>query len=539
MKTIFYNGRVYTGDARLASAFVVDGDVFTFAGGDAAALALTCAGDERVDLGGKFVCAGFNDSHMHLLSYGNALGTAELFAHTDSLEEMIAYFSDFASNSTATWLVGRGWNQDYFKDQSRMPDRRDLDRVSTDRPVVAVRCCGHAMAVNSRALEMLGITAKTHAPEGGGIGITDGMPNGLLFDNAMDIIYSAMPAPNVAQVKDMLRRACRALNAYGVTSCHSDDYAAFANLPWQTVKQAYQELEAAGELSVRVYEQCNFSDTASLAEFIRAGNVTGSGSYNFRTGPLKLLGDGALGARTALLSRPYADSPETSGIPVFDRRTIEEMVELAHCGGMQCAVHAIGDKCLDWVLDAYEKALEKLPRADHRHGVVHCQITRPDQLKKMSEMGLHIYAQTIFLDYDSRIVRSRVGDSLAESSYNWKTLMDGGLSVSNGTDCPVERPDALRGIQCAVTRRSIDGGAEPYLPCQAFSVQEALDSYTIRGAEGSFEEGVKGRIRPGMLADFTVLSESPFSVAPAGISGIGVEATYIGGKRVFERGILP
>ena len=532
MKTIFYNGRVYTGDMQLASAFVVKDDMFTFAGEDAAALALACEGDERVDLGGRFVCAGFNDSHMHMLSYGNSLVTADLFAHTDSLEEMIAYFRDFARSCPDPWLVGRGWNQDYFKDHSRMPDRRDLDRVSTDRPVIAVRCCGHAMAVNTRALEILGITAETPAPEGGSIGIADGAPNGQLFDNAMELVYSVMPAPDVTQVKEMLRRACRALNTYGVTSCHSDDYAAFSNLPWQTVKQAYQELEASGELSVRVYEQCNFMDAASLAEFIRAGNVTGCGSYNFKTGPLKLLGDGALGAHTALLSRPYADAPETSGIPVIDRETIEEMVDLAHRSGMQCAVHAIGDKCLDWVLGAYEKALTKLPRADHRHGVVHCQITRPDQLEKMIKMRLHIYAQTIFLDYDSRIVRSRVGDSLAESSYNWKTLMEGGLSVSNGTDCPVERPDALRGMQCAITRSSIDGG-KPYLAGQAFSVQEALDSYTIRGAEGSFEEGVKGRIRPGMLADFVVLSENPFLVSPEKISGIGVEATYMGGRKVF------
>ena len=396
MTTIFYNGRVYTGDMQLASAFVVKDDMFTFAGEDAAALALACEGDERVDLGGRFVCAGFNDSHMHMLSYGNSLVTADLFAHTDSLEEMIAYFRDFARSCPDPWLVGRGWNQDYFKDHSRMPDRCDLDRVSTDRPVIAVRCCGHAMGVNTRALEILGITAETPAPEGGSIGIADGAPNGQLFDNAMELVYSVMPAPDVTQVKEMLRRACRALNTYGVTSCHSDDYAAFSNLPWQTVKQAYQELEASGELSVRVYEQCNFMDAASLAEFIRAGNVTGCGSYNFKTGPLKL-----------------------------------------HRSGMQCAVHAIGDKCLDWVLGAYEKALTKLPRADHRHGVVHCQITRPDQLEKMIGMRLHIYAQTIFLDYDSRIVRSRVGDSLAESSYNWKTLMEGGLSVSNGTDCPV------------------------------------------------------------------------------------------------------
>ena len=151
----------------------------------------------------------------------------------------------------------------------------------------------------------------------------------------------------------------------------------------------------------------------------------------------------------------------------------------------------------------------------------------------MADMELHIYAQTIFIDYDSRIVRERVGDKLAESSYNWKTLMHRSLSVSNGTDSPVERPDALRGIQCAVTRRSIGSNDTPYLPSQAFSVKEALDSYTINGAEGSFEEGVKGTIKAGMLADFVVLEENPFECDVESIHSINVKATYLGGNCVY------
>ena len=192
------------------------------------------------------------------------------------------------------------------------------------------------------------------------------------------------------------------------------------------------------------------------------------------------------------------------------------------------------------MLCALEKAQQKHPRDDHRHGIVHCQITRRDQLEKMARMHLHIYAQSIFLDYDTRIVEDRVGPELAATSYSWKTLKDLGATVSNGTDCPVELPFALGGIQCAVTRCTLDGEG-PYLPQEAFSVQEALDSYTAAGAYASFEENVKGRIQPGMLADFTILGENPFDVAPQEIQKIPVLSTWLGGRRIHlsekERGI--
>ena len=258
------------------------------------------------------------------------------------------------------------------------------------------------------------------------------------------------------------------------------------------------------------------------------------GSDYFRIGPLKMLGDGALGARTAFLTRPYADDPITCGIPVFTQEVMDEMVDYANAHNMQVAIHAIGDACLDRVLHAIEIALAHCPRENHRHGVVHCQLSRPDQLEKIRDLKLHIYAQSIFLDYDNHIVEQRVGRELASTSYNWKTLMDWGVSVSNGTDCPVELPDALAGIQCAVTRTSLRDHVGPYLPDQAFSVQEALDSYTIRSAEASFEEDRKGRIAPGYLADFVVLEENPFEVEADHIHEISVYGTWVSGKNVYK-----
>ena len=532
MKTIYYNAQVYTGQLPLAEAFIVEADQFTFVGSTADALVLATDDDICIDLERKFVCAGFNDSHMHLLSYGNALNMAPLHEHTHSLGDMIQCLRNQKA-SRKGWILGRGWNQDYFSDVNRMPNRWDLDRVSTTCPVVAVRACGHALVVNSYVLDLLGISGDTAQPDGGQIVMENGIPNGLFLDNAMDPVYDAIPSPDRDSLKDMILLACQELNRYGITSSQSDDYCVFPDLSWQEINAAFQELEAAGNLTVRVNEQCNFANLHDLQAFVQAGNNTGVGSAMFRIGPLKMLGDGALGARTAFLSQPYADAPDTCGIAVFTQDVFDSMIGFAHAQGMQVAIHTIGDACLDRVIAAIEKAQDSHPRLNHRHGIVHCQITRADQLDKLAEMALHIYAQTIFLDYDIQIVEQRVGKQLASTSYSWKTVEEIGASVSNCSDCPVELPNVLGGIQCAVTRCTLNGKG-PYLPDEAFGVAEALNSFTSGGAYASFEEQLKGKIKPGMLADFVVLGDNPFAVLPSAIKDIPVCATYLGGKKVYS-----
>ena len=330
----------------------------------------------------------------------------------------------------------------------------------------------------------------------------------------------------------MLVAGCAALNSYGITSCQSDDYCVFQNTPWQVINEAYRELEADGTLTVRVYEQANFTNLPALSAFVEAGNNTGSGSDMFRIGPLKMLGDGALGARTAYLTKPYADDPSTCGLSVFTPDVFDEMIGYAHANGMQVAVHCIGDACLDLVLSSIEKAQAAHPRIDHRHGIVHCQITRPDQLQKIADLNLHVYAQSIFLDYDLHIVNARVGEELAGSSYSWKTLLDLGATVSNGSDCPVEAPDVMAGIQCAVTRCDRQGRG-PYLPEQVFSVQQAIDSFTKWGAFSCFAETAKGQIEPGFLADFTVLDQNPFATPGEHLQSIKIRGVYLNGEQVY------
>ena len=537
MRTVYYNGVVYTGTLPLEEAFIVEDGEFVAVGTNREIGGLAMPDDEFEDLDGGFVCAGFNDSHMHLLGFGHTLYMAKLNEHTQSLADMLDYLKQYAASTTLTensWIVGRGWNQDYFADTDRMPNRWDLDGVSTEYPICITRACGHCLVVNSRALELLGVTGEAQQPDGGAIGMENGQPDGRFYDNAMDQVYNAIPAPSRRELKEMLRAACEALNSYGITSCQTDDYCAFLNVDWREINAAYAELEAENDMTVRVYEQANFTNVPALQEFINEGNHTGVRRGLFTIGPLKMLGDGALGARTALLSRPYADAPDVQGLPVFTQETLDAMIDLANANDMQVAVHAIGDGCLDRVLSAYRKALANHPRKDHRHGIVHCQVTRPDQLDAIAEMNLHVYAQSIFLDYDTHIIYQRVGEELASTSYSWKTLMNKGACVSNGSDCPVELPDVMGGIQCAVTRQPKDGSVAPYLPHEAFTVQEALDSFTSRAAHASFEEHTKGRIEPGMVADFVLLEQNPLTTNVHALKNIPVLGTWLGGRQVYN-----
>ena len=535
MKSIYCNAQVYTGEDTLRNAFLVEDGIISAVGTDEEILALADAETACMDLGGRFVCPGFNDSHMHLLNFGQSLNAAQLADHTESLSDMLSYLKEYAVARplrAGQWLLGRGWNQDYFTDVRRMPNRWDLDAISAEYPIMITRACGHCCAVNSRVLEIAGITAETPSPAGGTIGMENGKPDGRLYDNAIDILTPFIPLPDKEELKDMIRLACRALNSFGVTSSQTDDYCVFRAIPFETVNAAYRELEESGELTVRVYEQSNFTTLPELKRFVEAGNVTGTGSDMFRIGPLKMLGDGALGSHTAHLSRPYADQPDTCGFSLFAPEHLNEMVSYANTNGMQIAVHAIGDACLDEVLNAVDLALQEHPRKDHRHGVVHCQITRADQLERIRALQMHVYAQSVFLDYDNHIVEGRVGSELASTSYCWKTLLNMGVSVSNGSDCPVELPDVMRGIECAVTRTSIDGTG-PYLPQEAFTVREALDSFTVKSAEASFEENIKGRIAPGYMADFVVLEANPFDTEPHELHKIAVNACYLGGTPVY------
>lgn len=531
---IYHSGKVYT-QSGMQEAFVVDQGRFVYVGSNEGALQYP---GRVIDLQGRFVCAGWNDSHMHLLHFGQALTLADLSDCTGSMEELQEGLRRFAEQhpvKEGRWLIGLGFNQDYFRGEKRYPNRYDLDEVSADYPVMVLRACGHMCVVNSKALQVMGLTASTPQVPGGRFELDEaGEPTGIFWENAIEQVNEFLPSYTPEDVKQMLEEAARWVNRQGITSVQTDDLVTLKSVDYRMVIQAYRELAAEGRLTVRVNEQCQFTGHAQLQEFLEQGYTTGVGDTMFKIGPLKIIGDGSLGAGTAWLLDSYADAPGQRGMEVCSYENLVDLITLAHTNGMQAAVHAIGDGEAENVLRAYETVLEQYPRSDHRHGVVHCQIMTPNQYERFSKCGLHAYIQSIFLDYDIRIVEARVGKERADSSYGGHCFLEQGITISNGSDAPVEKPGPLRGIQCAVTRQNLAQTCKPYRPDQALSVKEALDSFTVGGAYASFEETIKGDICEGMLADFVVLGQDPFETDPGRLSEIPVMSTWLGGECVYS-----
>ncbi len=534
MIQLFHNAVVYTGAGEFAGAFAVENGKILAAGSEEELFA-AYPGAEKTDLQGAFVCAGFHDSHMHMLGLGTLLARVDLSGCTNALADIMAAMRAGLKNVLeGEWLIGRGWNDDYFADEKRFPNRHDLDEISRDVPILMTRACGHVTVVNSRALKMAGIDANTPDPDGGTIDRdASGAPTGVLRENAISMVSEMLPLPDYKRVKMYLKKAQKELNRLGITAVQTDDFSVFPSLAFEAILRAYSEMESEGDLHVRVYEQANLPTMDKLEKFLATGLRTGAGSDFFRIGPLKLLADGSLGAHTAYLAKPYADLPETAGIPIYSQPKLDAIIGRAHEAGMQIAVHAIGDAALDQVLNAMDKAQKKHPRENARHGIIHAQITRPDQLARMQDMNLVAHVQPIFLDYDTRIVASRVGEELAASSYAFKTLYDTCVG-SFGSDCPVEGPNPLRGVQCAVTRAPINAPHMVYRPEEAFSVAEAIDAFTVHSAYACFAENRLGRIAPGMEADFVVLESDPFTAYPPRIADIRVQETWVAGRKVYD-----
>ncbi|MGL4912144.1 MAG: amidohydrolase [Romboutsia sp.] len=540
MKSLYYNGEVFTVKNGIKEAFVIEDKKFIYVGSNEEALLYKEDDSELIDLDGKFVTAGFNDSHMHVLGYGYSLNMAKLGEKTTSLEDMknaLIEFIDSRDLRENEWISGRGWNHDYFTDVNRFPTRYDLDEVSTKHPICIIRACGHVCVVNSKALELAGINKGTPQCEGGAFDIDENQePLGIFRENALGLIYDNIPSPDKDSLKNMIYEACKSLNSYGITSAQTDDFIVFPNLNYQSIIDAYEELENEGNLTVKIYEQAQLTDKNELEEFIKKGYKTGIGSDYFKIGPLKLLGDGSLGARTAYLSEPYSDDDSTCGIAIYNQEQFDEMIEYAHKEGMQVAIHAIGDKIMAMIVKSIKKSLEKYPRENHRHGIVHCQITTKDLLDKFRELKLHGYIQSIFLDYDINIIEERIGKERAKSTYNFKTFLDNETTISNGSDCPVELPNVLNGIQCAVTRRTLDGKG-PFLKDQSLSVEEAIVSFTTMGAYASFEEDIKGSIDCGKASDFVILDKNILNIDETEIKNVNILSTYLDGKCVYSRQI--
>lgn len=530
---LFYNGHFYTGPGYAASVLWAQGGRIRALGGPEL---LAAAPPElpRTDLGGGWALPGFNDSHLHLLDVGRGLASVDLFGASGpaDIAARCAAFVRAHAVPPGQAVYGNGWNQDLFAGPHTLPTRADLDAAVPDHPLLLDRVCGHIMLCNTAALRAAGITSQTPDPPGGGIDRgPGGEPNGLLRDNAVALVRPLLPAETPAACAGRWRAALAHAAAHGLTSVQTCDV---RSRDWPTVLAALEELDAQDALPLRLTLQCAMDTPEDLQALWDAGYRPGAHGKRWKIGPLKLFLDGSLGARTAWLRGGYADAPGAHGLCCLPMAEALALARKADAAGMQVVAHAIGDGAMEEMLEIIETL--NAPRGGAnplRHGVVHCQVTAPGQWDRLAALGAGALVQPIFLDYDHTIVTARCGAALAGTSYAFGDAVRRGLPVSYGTDAPVESLDPLRNLYAAVTRRPLSGGA-PWQPQQAVTRAQALFCYTQGSAWQEFAEAEKGRLAPGLLADFTVLDRDYFTVPEADIPRLRVQATVTGGQVVYR-----
>lgn len=529
----FINGRVYTLEGFAQEAVAVSGEKIVAVGSTSDILKLCGEDSEIFDLKGRCLLPGFNDSHMHLLLYGLSSDKVDLkgAASTDEIIEAGRLFIEKEGRREGEWVVGYGFDQNFFPVR-KFPLKEDIDKISEKHPILIDRICGHVGTANTLALKLMGVTKDT-VVEGGIIDLDEhGEPTGILREAALDWFKSCIPKPGAEKVRDIIRKTSKEALSFGLTSVQTDD---LEGADFDTMLEAYQSLSREGELEIRIFEEVQAPRMERLQRFLDTGMRTGYGNEYFRIGNIKLLLDGSLGARTAGMRQGYSDDPDNIGVFVYSQEELDEMVCTAHKAGMQVAFHCIGDGAVEQCINAVERAMSEDPK-QLRHRIVHCQIADSDLFGRMARLGIAADIQPPFVASDYAIVGDRIGAERALKSYAWKTMLEHGIHLGGGSDCPVETCDPIWGIYCAVTREDINGRPDGgWLPYEKMSVEEAVRLYTVDPAYLSFEEEIKGTIKEGKLADMVVLSDDIFEVEPQKIKNIRVLLTMVGGKVRYTR----
>jgi predicted amidohydrolase YtcJ len=489
---------------RATAMCVFDGKI-VYVGDDATALRFAGPTTRRLALAGRTVVPGFCDAHVHLFWYGQQLLRQADLVGSRNIEDMLARLSALARRNPTGWLQGHGFDQDKLAD-GRFPTRRDLDRVSRDRPIIVSRICGHAAVVNSASLAV--VTDPERAA---------GDPEaGLYTEGNIAAFYRRIPPMDEAEMESAALLACDVALRTGITSVHT-----LLDTPRQMI--AWSRLCRAGKLPIRVTAMPQYDAVEQLhAHGVRSG----FGDDRLRFGAAKLFSDGSLGAQTALLADPYADRPDTRGQRIYAPDDLKRRCLDAQRRGFQLAIHAIGDQAVRETFDAIEFALDSIGESNefHRHRVEHVSLCPPDCLRRMAERKVVAVVQPQFVRSDSW-TPERIGPARVPWAYRFKSLLKAGVPLALSSDCPVERLDAFACLAAAV-------GRAEWSPNETLSPAEALHAYCLGGAYAAHAERISGSLAPGKVADFVVLSDDPTRLAADQIERLRAERVFVAGQEV-------
>jgi predicted amidohydrolase YtcJ len=491
---------------------------------------------EVIDLEGRRVLPGLTDAHFHL--YDWALGLRRLpLAQTRSLAELQERLAQRAAETPADrWILGQGWNESYWPSPT-LPTRLELDKIAPDHPVVLWRSDLHLVVANSLALEKAHITASTPDPPEGLIDRDEsGQPSGVLRELAINLLSAVIPPPREDETLAAIREAMPELYRLGLTGIH--DYRLMGGADGPPAFRAYQRLRDNGELTLRLWMQL---PGERLDEAVAMGLRSGLGDDCLRLGHVKLFADGAQGPRTAWMLEPYLGTSDY-GMPLTPMDEIAERIQRASQAGLAVAVHAIGDRATRELASALEQISSEQKQSDLPsvpsqipHRIEHVQNARPEDVARLGRLGVVASVQPIHVTDDMAMIEESVG-SRARFAYRFRDMLDAGMSLALGSDCPVADPNPLWGIHAAVTRQRRDGTPlQGWYPSQRLTVAEAVWGYTLGPALASGRGTDLGSIAPGKLGDLVVLDRDIFEIDPREIAQTQVAMTVFGGRLVYRR----
>jgi len=518
---VITGARINTLDERMpaASALAVKDGRIVYVGDDAGATAGPRT--RHIDARGATIVPGLIDSHVHMQALGDELETFDLRNAKSVAEAVGVVKNETARHKPGEWIRGRGWDQTNWG--GRFPSADDLAAAAPANPVYLSRVDGHAAWVNRQALALAGITAETPDPPGGRIVRTAaGEPSGVLIDRAMALAERRIPPPTPGEIRRRIARAARECARFGLTTVHDAGIT-------EGELDAYRDLIAHGELPVRVYAMIGGAGDL-WRQYLQRGPEIGE---RLTVRAIKLIADGALGSRGAALLAPYSDDPGNSGLMMLARDQIQEAAREAKAHGFQVATHAIGDRANRTVLEAYGAALGGANGLRFR--IEHAQVVAPADFELFRKYSIVASIQTTHATSDMRWAEARLGPERVKGAYAWRRFLELGVAVANGSDVPVESPNPLAGFYAAITRQDRNGEpAAGWFPEQRMTREEALRSWTLGGAYTAFEEGSKGSLAVGKLADFVMLSEDIMSAPPREILNTRVTMTVVGGEVVYS-----
>ncbi|UGB32229.1 amidohydrolase [Metabacillus sp. B2-18] len=522
---VLYNGEIVTmdKDQSIYRFIAIKNDHIMLLGTNESIKGLIGPKTKVIDLEGKTVIPGFIDAHQHLFISGFNL----VYVHCNqtSIKEMVDVIQEKANVSKPDdWIIGWGYDEANLIDE-RHPDQYDFEDI--ENPIFLNRYCAHAAVVNRTVLELAGIDEHTTVKNGEIVRDANGQATGLLKEQAVDIVRKIMPPYTKEQMKEAIKLVSEHNVARGITSVHEAGMGFFYNLldEFHVLHEMVQEQRIPLRIYAMILDKY-INDAKDL-------NLLSQESYpNLRVGTIKMFADGTISGKTAAISQDYKNSPGNKGMLMYSDEELKSKVLDAHQLGFQIAIHAIGDKAIEQVLDAYEAALKKYPRKDHRHRIEHAMVTNNKLLERMKKLEIIPVPQPTLVHQAGDVYLENLDSSMIPYVFANKKYLNYGLAPAGSSDFPITPSSPLLGIYAAMCRETAKG--EIFSSENRINLYEALKMYTINAAKASFEENVKGSLEIGKLGDLTVLPSKFLEFSAYEVRETKVEMTIIGGRVVYH-----